>query len=71
MLTANKNIRKTKEDRAWRLRLADESINDIISNMDNVNFARPLENVNQISAKFHRVVESIWVLFIWKLSLQV
>nr|XP_036215910.1 uncharacterized protein LOC106621898 isoform X3 [Bactrocera oleae] len=57
MLTANKNIRKTKEDRAWRLRLADESINDIISNMDNVNFARPLENVNQISAKFQRAIE--------------
>ena len=71
MLTANKNIRKTKEERAWRLRLDDERINDIISNMDNVNFARPLENVNQISAKFQRAIESIWVVFIWKVSLQV
>ncbi|XP_011212307.2 uncharacterized protein LOC105232349 isoform X2 [Bactrocera dorsalis] len=57
MLTANKNIRKTKEDRAWRLKLADESINEIISKLENVNFARPLENVNQISAKFHRAIE--------------
>lgn len=71
MLTANQNIRKTKDDRAWRLKLADESINEIISNMDNVNFARSIENFNQLSSKFHRAIQSIWVVLIWKLSLHV
>ncbi|XP_011181096.2 uncharacterized protein LOC105211396 isoform X1 [Zeugodacus cucurbitae] len=57
MLTANKNIQKAKEERAWRLRLADESINEIISNIDNVNFASPLKQLNQLSTNFQRAIE--------------
>ncbi|XP_004534478.1 uncharacterized protein LOC101451657 isoform X3 [Ceratitis capitata] len=58
MITANRNIRKAKAERRWRLKLADESVTKIIKKLDDINLTEPLENFKQLSLKFQHAVEN-------------